>query len=394
MFLTKERTVRLHELAEQIEIPPSYYEKAVRRYKSISEWLCREGSLTAQYEPIVSVQGSFRLGLVNRPIGPKEEYDLDLVCKLLKLSKLDISQEQLKVLLGAEIRGYAKAHGILEPVVERKRCWRIDYADEVNFHIDNLACIPEDFDLILTLSKLDVPIAIAQQAIALTCTEHPTYKTISNTWPTSNPGGFALWFEGRFGTAGALRRQFLVESGVYRSIDDVPTYALKTPLQTSIQILKRHRDFMYRGRPDLKPISMIITTLAGQAYEGEENIAEALEGILRRMPRFVRPEWPKVPNPVNPGEDFADKWRAKPALEQNFWDWYKQVCRDFEALTELEHPEELQKLTEASWGIKLPSTKTVPTVPSASKRVAPMIIVEQAPKPWADNGQNPNKAPR
>ncbi len=89
----------------------------------------------------------------------------------------------------------------------------------------------------------------------------------------SNPAGFALWFENRFGTVAAMRRQLLVESGVHKSIGVVPTYALKTPLQESVQILKRHRDFMFIKRPDLKPISMIITTLAARAYQGESNLA-------------------------------------------------------------------------------------------------------------------------
>jgi hypothetical protein len=104
MFVqTAEKTNRLEKLAEGIEISRSYYEKAVARYQSISERLCREGAETAPFEPQVYVQGSFRLGLVNRPIGDKEEYDLDLVCELQLANKGSFTQKQLKEMLGREI---------------------------------------------------------------------------------------------------------------------------------------------------------------------------------------------------------------------------------------------------------------------------------------------------
>lgn len=45
-------------------------------------------------------------------------------------------------------------------------------------------------------------------------------------------------------------------------------------------ILKRHRDGMFASRYDERPISVIITTLAAHAYNGEEKIADALYSIL------------------------------------------------------------------------------------------------------------------
>ena len=50
----------------------------------------------------------------------------------------------------------------------------------------------------------------------------------------------------------------------------------------------------------------------------------------------MRTTKPRVPNPVNPVEDFADKW-ADPKykhlnIEQNFWDWLEQAQNDFKAI--------------------------------------------------------------
>jgi len=52
------------------------------------------------------------------------------------------------------------------------------------------------------------------------------------------------------------------------TIDELPTYRWKTPLQQVVKILKRHRDVMFLDAPDKKPMSIIITTLAGRSIPG------------------------------------------------------------------------------------------------------------------------------
>ena len=47
-------------------------------------------------------------------------------------------------------------------------------------------------------------------------------------------------------------------------------------------ILKRHRDNWSKDNPDLKPISIILTTLAARAYNGETDIVAALAMFLKR----------------------------------------------------------------------------------------------------------------
>jgi len=391
LYQTKTQTQRLEKLLEGIDIPRSYYERAVDRYKSLSEWFCREQSEIAQYEPVVYIQGSFRLGLVNRPLHAREEYDLDVVCELRLLAKSGITQKELKEMVGREVKTYAKAHAMSEPPTESKRCWRLDYADEVRFHIDNLPCVHEDIEIIVRLVESGVEVQLAQKAIALTCTEHPEYELLTASWPMSNPAGFGIWFEGRFGSVGQRRRQLLVEAREYKSIEAVPTFALKTPLQQAIQLLKRHRDFMFANRPDLKPISMLITTLAALAYQGEEDLAEALTGILDRMPQFVNEQKPMVPNPVNPGEDFADKWSSVPGLEDNFWNWLDRARRDFERLLSSDDSDEVRSLAESKFGVRLPeSPAQAPAVLTGTRRSAPLIVVKDAPRPWGSH-ERPKK---
>src|SRR5689334_16755948 len=93
----------------EIEIPRSYYEKAVARHRSLGEWFCRPESTVVGFGPVVVPQGSFRYGTVVRPVVPTQKYDLDNVTTL-QIEKTRLSQKQLKNLYGAEIKTYAIAH--------------------------------------------------------------------------------------------------------------------------------------------------------------------------------------------------------------------------------------------------------------------------------------------
>ncbi|MBK7784808.1 MAG: hypothetical protein IPJ57_09985 [Gemmatimonadetes bacterium] len=114
---------------------------------------------------------------------------------------------------------------------------------------------------------------------------------------------------------------------------------------------------MFRDNPDSKPVSIIITTLAGRAYQGEADLESALRRILSTMGNLVNQGAPRVPNPVYPGEDFADKW-SDPArkhldLERHFWQWLEQAKADFNILTSPKGPDLLLESAKRSVGVLL-----------------------------------------
>ena len=135
----------LEAIAKTIDIPDSAYDAAGRRYRDLFVWFARPGSLCAGFDPHIHAQGSFRLGTVNRPLGDDEAYDLDLACKLRQgVRKTTHTQEQVKALVGNDVKSYRKARHIDKPVQEKHRCWRLEYADDLSFHIDIVPCIPEE----------------------------------------------------------------------------------------------------------------------------------------------------------------------------------------------------------------------------------------------------------
>jgi len=137
------------------------------------------------------------------------------------------------------------------------------------------------------------------------------------------------------------------------SVEEIPSYAVKTPLQQAVQILKRHRDMMFSDDPKHKPISVIITTLAGLSYLGERNVADALAGILQRMDSHIKQDGHGtvfIPNPTDPLENFADRWRGAPGKRANFYRWLGKAREDFSAIATEHHPQRIVEAASQAFG--------------------------------------------
>jgi hypothetical protein len=385
--MTNEMVVKLLDsIIDSLDIPESYYRRAADRHRSLGEWLCRPESKVALFQPHVTPQGSFRYGTVIRPLNADGEYDLDNVVTLT-LPKTSMKQKQLKVLFGEEIRAYAEAHRMLSPIEEMNRCWRLHYADEVTFHLDSLPCVAEEESVIAAIMGYGVPHELAKRVVAITDKRHLNYNMISPNWPNSNPRGFARWFEESARSYALPRLQRLVDLKFYGSVEDVPSYEWKTPLQRSIQLLKRHRDVMFQENPELAPISMIITNLATHAYVGEPDVFAAVTGIVDRMPSFVRAGRPRIPNPADLAEDYADKWSKNPQLEQNFWSWHMQAKADLARLPDLLRGDRLAASVRSMFRLDLAQDQLRQLQPASSSvrsviHSAPAIAITSAPKPW------------
>jgi hypothetical protein len=197
--------------------------------------------------------------------------------------------------------------------------------------------------------------------------------------------GYALWFESRMNQG---TRNVLVEK---TQVDDIPIYARKTPLQRAIQLLKRHRDQMFIDDNEVKPISIILTTLAARAYQGESDIESAIGNMLTKMGSLVNSAKPRVPNPVNPEEDFADRWAmseySQLKLESNFRAWLKQAQNDFDLVGSSSDVGQITEQARLKFAVGISSvvlSKRLPliatSVPDPSPKV--LIVSGSAPKPW------------
>ena len=238
---------RLTKIIESIEIPESLYETAKARYDRLSEWIDENSPKLKNYEPDIFPQGSFRLGTAINPINPNDDYDVDLGIKLTKgLTKDDITQYDLKELVKIELNRYRKSQNIKSKLDEKRRCWELRYLDNVAFHMDIVPGIPDSERIrmqarnqMIEVSALSESLAdeISSHAMAITDNERATYKQISDEWEPSNPQGYAEWFDNRVkqGKTYLNNRAMLLEEA---SIENIPSYKWKSPLQQVIKLLK------------------------------------------------------------------------------------------------------------------------------------------------------------
>lgn len=338
MLLTTTKTAEeiLEDLASELELPEGRYEAAERSYRSVGDWLERPGSLLRPFSPQIYPQGSFRLGTATKPANGEEHYDLDVVCEL-RLGKDRITQAQLKEMLGKEVEAYAERYSMAEPG-ESRRCWTLEYADGAQFHMDLLPAVPDGARQRLLLEARSLDATWAETAIAITDRDHPNFEVTSGDWPSSNPKAYSAWFVDRMRVVLEARKSALAGE-IHERAEDIPDYKVKTPLQQAVQILKRHRDVTFADRPDERPISIILTTLAAKSYRQEARLSEALFSILAGMDRHIevrqeiregraRPvHW--VANPTDPRENFADRWEEFPERRDAFYEWLRTAREDF-----------------------------------------------------------------
>ena len=295
-------------ITNELDIPPDLYRTAVDRYEEVGRWLAYRGEGAWDVSP----QGSFRLGTVVRPIG-RDDYDIDLVARA-ELTKEQTTQRRLKELVGSDLRALVATRrddDSPNDCEEGRRCWTLLFSDE-RFHMDVLPAIPDP-------DGADTALLITDRDLL--------------RWQNTDPAGYAVWFHSQAAEEFTSRRASRAAE-LRKSVEDVPGWQVKTTLQMTAQVLKRHRDIHFNEKADLKPASIIITTLAALAYEGEGNLFDAVAKAVESMPGLIerRPDGVWVPNPVQPAENFADRWREAPGKERAFQAWLQKASEDFGTL--------------------------------------------------------------
>ena len=331
----------LEKVAEDIDVPPAKHQEAVDRYNAVGRWLEGGDYPSGARTPEIYPQGSFRLGTVVRPLrgGVEADYDIDLVCEL-QIAKEWTDASTVKRVVGERLRDNERYRKMLDD--EGKRCWTLIYAEQdgVGFHLDVLPSVPD-------------PQPNFDTSIAITNRQGRLYD-----WSASNPRGYGDWFDEKnraaFLRVSTQQKQAIRARAteVFASVDDVPDLLVRTPLQRSIQIMKRHRDVMFsQGRnTDHAPISMIITTLAAHLYGGEGDVYSALTAIVSKLHghaglvenrsiglalaslelvrRLPDGTW-YIGNPVNSAENFADRWHEdNHARARAFFQWVDALNKD------------------------------------------------------------------
>lgn len=330
----KELNNLFQQIAEGLDITETQFNNLVRSYNAVGKYLEEDDSFKA-YRPVVTPQGSLRLGTIIQPITEGGDIDVDLVYRLNGKSSI-WTQKDIKQLVGKRLKDHGTYSGMLDKE-EGRRCWTLLYRQDSEnakerYHMDILPSV-SDSEFNRRYESIRIreysPQTIDQIAIRITDNKEPNYgrSTDITEWLKSNPDGYALWFAHRCKSVTEKREN------LFEAVMPIGKYVKeKTILQRIVQILKRHRDIMFKDDED-KPISIIITTLAGRSYNGESSLLEGLYNVIGSMESHIK-RTPNgefvISNPVNPEENFADKWPTHPKRKENFFKWLRQVKSDVE----------------------------------------------------------------
>lgn len=322
----------LKDLILRVDISPSDFELAKKRYLSVASWL-EKGNYKSGNSTEIYLQGSFKLGTVIRPYynSKDADFDIDQVCEI---QGNYTSAKDLKHDIGDRLNENGDYSRMLDD--EGRRCWTLLYSSaegRPGFHLDILPSKPK--------TQFTNQISI-------------THKVEMNyVWRSSNPKDYYQWFKNKNSIPTQLiesqkRSIFEVNKNLYDSIEDVPKQLIRTPLQRSIQLMKRHRDVFFNNK-DNSPISIIITTICAHLYSGQDILGtlEKFTGyVTERLSLVVRDGYLSndnildfedgkwiIKNPSEREENFADKWYDNPELAEAFFSWTFQLKRDIEAFT-------------------------------------------------------------
>ena len=322
-------------VAENLDITETQFNNLKRSYNAVGKHL-EEDPAFQNYHPIVTPQGSLRLGTIIQPITEDGDIDVDLVYRL-ESKHPNWTQKDIKQMVGQRL----KDHGIYCKMLDKegRRCWTLLYRQnsedaKERYHMDILPCVVDPMfnaNMEIYRTKSFSSVKLDDIAIRITDNQEPNYNssTYISNWSKSNPDGYAMWFAERCKNY-TEKRECITED-----IMPIGKYVKnKTVLQRIVQILKRHRDIMFKDDED-KPISIIITTLAAKAYKGEDSLLEGLVSVISSMEKHLTNDQYgnyEVRNPANPEENFADKWSTHPKRKENFFCWLNQVKSDVNSI--------------------------------------------------------------
>jgi hypothetical protein len=298
---TEQLDTLLLEVCEELQLTPARYRLAVERYGAVNQLLERQGSPFQFLGPRIFSQGSMPLGTTCKPVeGP---HDLDFV---LQIDAPPQWRDYPLAGLGALYQFLRENETYQKMISLKNRVVRLTYADE--FYMDILP-------------------AYTDFASGGTCILVPDRARVSLC--PSNPEGFILWFQKRCFT----RRRLLMEKA--KPLPPQQAVHEKEPLQLAVQLLKRWRDLAFED--PCVAISVLVTTLAGCHYGGEESVSEALSTILAGIVNAVdladlQGRRIVVRNPSNEREDFAERWGANPNAYIEFKDGIRRLQRDWAAI--------------------------------------------------------------
>src|SRR5690606_11303103 len=248
--------------AANLELDETRKKQMHSAYKAMNDVFDKNQEFFKDYKVNGYAQGSLILGTTIKPL-PGNEFDLDIVLRV-EDSYLNHTPKEIY----DEVYNVLYSHGTYKDLVQKKnRCIRINYNSD--FHMDILpGC---------KISSEHTRIMI------------PNDSSLKE-WSRTDPKSYAIWFEE---ISERNKSKFMLAEKWYSitkasvETEDLPRDVyVKSPLQRTVQIIKRYRDLYYDKRDLMKTpaiSSVVLTTILAQSYSEELSIQSALKNALVKL---------------------------------------------------------------------------------------------------------------
>jgi hypothetical protein len=310
-------------LLRRLELDETERRNAERDYDQLANSIATKLSIP-RHDVHIFPQGSMRTQTTISQRYPVK-FDLDIVVKLTGPKYINPAPEAMFAAFGLALKGNEAVTGEPEP---KRRCWRLQYPNKAYY--------------------FDVTPAVADRTGRVGSSL--SVRDPDSGWAPSNPEEFAEWFcahaAKRFPFQARVREAQIEARSTVTPLPEQEV-GLDDILRRTVQLMKLHRDTLYRGvddsRKEAMPISVIIVTLATRAYAellatraGEfASPIEVVLALVEAMPDFIGRDasgW-RVTNPKLASENFADKWNSDGgARRAEFVRWHAKLEADLEAL--------------------------------------------------------------
>jgi len=270
-------------LCELLQPTPTLWKDAQQKYQAAGNWLSAPKSQLYLLRPEIKYQGSALIETVVRP-WQREEYDVDLLCILDTDQWRHPDPTAVYDLVADRLAEHATYRRLMN---RKERCIELDYAGQ--FHLDIVPAIPQ----LGSPTKLLIP------------------DRARKVWLPTDPFGYTNWFFGRTPVTEPLVEHYRARADV-EPLRPAKRAAQISPLQRTVQLMKRRRDLYFDGNGDA-PKSIALTTLAAKHYGGQAVSTDALLGALDGIHAEIQrsPGILVIPNPVDTRENLGRHWNAR-----------------------------------------------------------------------------------
>lgn len=316
-------------ICRKLQLPPSMYDQADKRYHIISDTIQKD-DVFENIDLRMYPHGSFRLKTTVKPLS-ENEYDLDFVVEIP--SGVMMTPQQLY----NHIYRILSNDGVHNDMVEMKsRCIRVNYAND--FHMDIMPgqVINKDTNEIIVPDR-----------------------ELKRWYHHSNPIGYAEWFEEQAKTQILydIDRQRIYKASA-EPLSEQEIVTRLEPLRRAVQLIKRYRD-VYCEKNSAEPVrSIVICTLMGHissSYSSEIDIITDFCSYVKGKISEAKGKPFEVKNPVV-NEVLTEKWTEEKQTYKDFVDMMKCLTNDIHELASATINTDIVVLVKKMFGESITNT--------------------------------------